>query len=230
MRNLNNKGIAPIVIILIVAGVLALAGGGWYVYQNSKIKVQNEASEQNQQAVNQDETANWKTYRNEQYGFEFKYPQEWMIKERNNPSMPSGFYISEGMPSLQISFGPNASEKVFEFGCLKETKPSYAFFDKLSNGGLQINDGKNESIDFGDLNIVVKGISPDDYDHLPGIVWQGTDFGYEVHQCNQNDVCAIFYGYGNGIKDLDKLILQSFRFSKDFDQWNKTQCKGMSAG
>ena len=28
-----------------------------------------------------DETANWKTYRNEEYGFEFKYPNNWSIED-----------------------------------------------------------------------------------------------------------------------------------------------------
>lgn len=28
-----------------------------------------------------DETSNWKTYSNSQYGFEFKYPQDWLVEE-----------------------------------------------------------------------------------------------------------------------------------------------------
>ena len=30
-----------------------------------------------------DETADWKTYRNEEYGFEFEYPEDWLIKYEN---------------------------------------------------------------------------------------------------------------------------------------------------
>jgi|SRR3989344_4628007 len=93
MKTSFNRSIAPIVIILIVAGVLALAGGGWYLYQNLKIparnaspsdaggKNQNVPPAQNQQQAVVDETANgsttlttgWKTYNAKQ--FSFLYPQ-----------------------------------------------------------------------------------------------------------------------------------------------------------
>ena len=35
--------------------------------------------------ISEDETASWKTYRNEEYGFEIKYPKDWYIYA-NNPS------------------------------------------------------------------------------------------------------------------------------------------------
>ena len=31
-------------------------------------------------AISQDETANWKTYRNSKYGFEMRYPNDWLIE------------------------------------------------------------------------------------------------------------------------------------------------------
>lgn len=49
MKN-SNYGLAPIAIILIVAGILALAGGGWWYLQNQQKAV---APAQNQQASQQ---------------------------------------------------------------------------------------------------------------------------------------------------------------------------------
>jgi len=36
-----------------------------------------------------DETANWKTYRNEEHGFEVKYPENWTIKEETKQNVGS---------------------------------------------------------------------------------------------------------------------------------------------
>lgn len=64
----NSKGFALIVSFFGIAIILAFAGGGWWAYQN-----QNVPTEQATSTLATDETAGWKTYRNEKYGFEFGY-------------------------------------------------------------------------------------------------------------------------------------------------------------
>ncbi len=81
----SQKGIAPIIVAIVLAVILAGAGGVYYfkqqqVKQVSKTNVANEI-------------ANWKTYTNTQYGFEIKYPKN---------CLPSVTDISEGT----MVFGP----------------------------------------------------------------------------------------------------------------------------
>jgi len=60
-------------IILIIVGIAAIAGVCWYYRET--IKSLSQPTPQTQATTTQDGTANWKTYRNEEFGFEVKYPE-----------------------------------------------------------------------------------------------------------------------------------------------------------
>jgi len=92
---------AWIVIITIVITV-AVVGGGAYYYLNNKAEeekaelentideleqkvqdVQTDTSDADSSATTtEDETADWQTYTNEEYGFSFKYPADWEISKK----------------------------------------------------------------------------------------------------------------------------------------------------
>ena len=52
----------------------------------------------------EDETANWKTYKNEEYGFKIRYPEKEMPLERGGPTYePNLFYFGDGPYEYRIS-------------------------------------------------------------------------------------------------------------------------------
>ncbi|MBI4035579.1 hypothetical protein HY383_01395 [Candidatus Daviesbacteria bacterium] len=70
-----QKGLAPILIVFLIA----LAVGGYLIYQK-QIKPVPQHTTESTPTPAVDETANWKTYKDNEGGFMFNYPDNWIVK------------------------------------------------------------------------------------------------------------------------------------------------------
>ena len=102
MKNKSQNGFASIV--LVVALVVVFGAAGYFVWQRQAMPVQETEMEiKTEQEVaevvveeNDSETAGWKIYRNEEIGFEFKYPDFYKLddNEIETQNRFSGLQIS----------------------------------------------------------------------------------------------------------------------------------------
>lgn len=103
MINLN-KGISTLLAITIIIVLVVLVGGGILTYQYWRMPKEEV----------KDETADWQTYRNEEYGFSFKYPQEWgdvIIEQGKNIADLKGEYF-EIVFTNQTQIDPNRYDNI----------------------------------------------------------------------------------------------------------------------
>lgn len=113
-----SKGLSTILLILIIlaVGILAAIGGYYYGVKvatptttttTSKITTTAVGAITTTTAVN---TANWKTYTNDQYGFSFKYPGDWKTISRTSTEEKkqgidvNGFSINSKLDEAPINF------------------------------------------------------------------------------------------------------------------------------
>jgi len=97
----QNKGIIGLgLIIAIVLGIAVVSGGAYYLGKNkgenkeiiSPENILPNDESQNITTNNITVPNNWKTYTNTEYGFEFKYPNDWVFSTFPNPD---GFFFND---------------------------------------------------------------------------------------------------------------------------------------
>ncbi len=78
---MNKKGISNLVWIIL--GIVLLCVAGYFAFVKNSEQTA-ESLTQTSTSNSENETANWKTYTNTEYGFEFKYPPTITLEEKNS--------------------------------------------------------------------------------------------------------------------------------------------------
>src|SRR3989344_2806560 len=102
--------------VLIVVGILALAIIGAGIFYATRFANLSPKESAKQAETLKDETADWKTYRNEEFGFEFHYPSEYAIGVSTEPgtvilALPSGLELEK---HTEWGSGSYIADRVFE--------------------------------------------------------------------------------------------------------------------
>ena len=83
---------------LIVGGIVVIVIAGYFLFPTIKDVVTNIPTPTPEDSI---DTSDWKTYTNEEYGFSFRYPEDWFIRDIVDDSR--GF-------ELGVSYNPDNSE------------------------------------------------------------------------------------------------------------------------
>lgn len=106
-----------LIIVFLTLGVGAGILGYWQIVQKEEQKATELISSENIGDKNEKlptpiDTADWQTYQNKEYGFEFRYPKEWYVKQGETPAEAGRFFIFD-YSSCQGSCPTKKSEVSF---------------------------------------------------------------------------------------------------------------------
>lgn len=167
-----NKGFALLEILIVLGIVATIAGGGWYVKNlgEQQVAVQqgnnaldaakklqqtlNEQADNQQKVIDKIETAanstssKWKTYRNEQYGFEFRYPEEFSLKINEHGSVFLSYKIDgknndDQIGTLEISARGNISYQLKDY-CSYHEQVYFCRTEPVPNTDASYSDSNKE--------------------------------------------------------------------------------------
>lgn len=179
MKNLKfQKGISPIIAVILLAVILI--GGGAYYFGQQQVKQISKPSVA-------DETAKWKTYTNDRYKYEFKYPATHDIAAFGNNEVEISPVISVCLKGDCAFFSVNSYED----------KNNLSITDWLMNIRPDLYNAKTDS----KQDIIINN-----YDAIK--ISRELDVSYYlIHNSNINDI-----GFGYSSK-LGAQILSTFKFT-----------------
>ncbi len=208
---------------LILGTLLLLVGGFFWLMQKRQASVNQpvdtdpvvETSNQSELEAKID-ISDWKVYKNEEYGFEFKYPKDWKVEKKSGVnSDPSIVSITspETTDWIQkaISTGSNCE------GC----GPDISFYyyssikDEPSNGSIKASN-IHELLDKDEFSREIGVAKFGDTEFIKSI--QGGFGAYFVLFAQKNAALyKIFFTHADSeeaLRPVDKAVIESFRIQK----------------
>ena len=118
---MNKKGFFNL-LPLIIIGAILVASGAYFAVRTYTHRIPAPISSGQQMSTTTsaiDETAGWKTYRNEEYGFEIWYPRDWNIKETIDNNVARIFNVTSpdfvhSSDEIKINKGRVMTVRVFK--------------------------------------------------------------------------------------------------------------------
>lgn len=212
---MNQKGLAPILAVLLIG--ITLVGAGYLVYSEKIALPQTKPVQQTTQQTPSfisDETANWKTYTNTKYGYSIKYPNAWYLwsvhpYDKGKPGDYRYAYLTESTPPNGEVIGVSNGIQITALANEKKLNSNDYIKEFVLPG---------EDLLHNLQNIKIKSMKLDNVDAslVEGLFAAGNSPGPVIYIAKESQVFQIWGGIENmkeGRKIFDKVI-STFKFSQ----------------